>query len=70
MSLVGWVYSMIVQSCMRIRDIIQFTYTYMYIQMGISEVGTRKKILTGVAEVHKREWDMPSSALPHDKALR
>ena len=39
-------------------------------QMGISEVGIRKKIVASIAEVHKKDWHMPTNPLPHGKALR
>ena len=45
-------------------------HTHTHTQMGISEVGIRKKILGSIAEVHKKEWHMPTNALPHDRALR
>ena len=41
-----------------------------HMQMGISEVGIRKKIIASIAEVHKKEWHMPTNALPYGKALR
>ena len=28
------------------------------LQMGISQVGVRKRLLDGIRDLHKKEWDM------------
>ena len=38
--------------------------------VGVAQVGSRKKILNGVLEVHKREWSMPDSQLPFGRPIR
>ncbi len=40
--------------------------------MGVSQVGARKKILSGILEVHKKEWTMPEAktALPYSRPIR
>ena len=44
---------------------------YMILQMGINQIGVRKKIIDGIHAVHKKEWE--SSSLPtvhYNKQLR
>ena len=38
--------------------------------MGVSQVGVRKRIMDGVLEIHKKQWDMPRNNLPYNRAIR
>ena len=39
-------------------------------QMGVTKVGSRKKILNGILEVHKMEWKMPENSLPYSRPIK
>ena len=39
-------------------------------QVGVSQVGARKRILDGILEVHKKQWKMPKDILPYNKSIR
>lgn len=39
-------------------------------EIGVAEVGARKKILNAVLEVHKKEWRMPENGLPFSRPIR
>lgn len=38
-------------------------------QMGVTQVGVRKRLLDSILEVHKREWDMPKEAVPLNRTI-
>ena len=38
--------------------------------MGVAQVGWRKKILNGVLDVHKRDWNMPENPLLYGRPIR
>ena len=39
-------------------------------QMGVSQVGVRKRILDGILEIHKKQWDMPQNNLPYNRPIK
>ena len=41
-----------------------------FCQMGITQVGTRTKILDAIREVHKKEWDVASLQTMERHSLR
>ena len=47
-----------------------FAFAYQFVQVGITEIAVRHKILNAVANVHKRQWDMPERSRISGKQLR